>query len=333
VEIKLVPQESLLEKFVSLHHHSPYFKPICKFMKKVLLNLFVAGAVSLLSAGNLQAQIVMPQPSPAATVNQKVGITDVTVNYSRPSTRNRQIFGEVVPYGKPWRTGANQATKFTFKDDVTIAGNKVPAGEYALYTIPEQNEWTIVLNKNTGLGGDVSKYKNEDDVARFKVKTDRLPSKVETFTINFADLTSNSATAEIKWDNTAARFKIEQDVDAQVMAQIQEKVINGQNVAPNVYAAAANYYLETDRDPKMALDWINKATEKEAPFWLLHAKAKIQAKNKDFAGAVQTAEQSIQAARQANNEDYVRMNEKLIMEWKPQIVPAKGRAAKSRKKA
>lgn len=303
-------------------------------MKRILYSLFVLGMVSLLSVSTTQAQINMPQPSPAATLKQNIGITEVTVNYSRPSTRNRQVFGEMLPYGKPWRTGANQATKFTFKDEVMVEGNKVPAGEYALYSIPEQNEWTLVLNKNTSLGGNTAGYKNEDDVARFKVRPERLPTKVETFTINFADLTANSATVEIKWENTVARFKIEQNVDAQVMAQIQEKVINGQDVPVNAYAAAANYYYETDRDPKMALQWINKATEKEAPYWLLHAKAKIQARNQDYAGAVQTAEQSIQAAKQANNDDYVRMNEKLISEWKPQVAPVRGKATgKSKKKS
>jgi hypothetical protein len=300
-------------------------------MKKLLLNFFILGALLVFSAGNLQAQLNMPQPSPAATVNQKLGITEVTVNYSRPSIRGRQVFGEIVPFGKPWRTGANQATKFTFKDEVTVEGKKVPAGDYALYSIPEQNEWTLILNKNTGLGGNTVGYKNEDEVARFKVRSERLPNKVETFTINFADLTSNGATVEIMWENTAVRFKIEQDVDAQVMAQIQEKVINGQNVSANAYAAAANYYLDTDRDPKLALTWINKATEKDAPYWLLHSKAKLQAKNKDYAGAVQSAEQSIQAAKQANNDDYVRMNEKLIAEWKPLIVPAKGRGKGSKR--
>jgi hypothetical protein len=302
-------------------------------MKKTLYSLFALMLGSLLSVNPIQAQINMPQPSPAATLKQNIGITEVTVSYSRPSVRNRQVFGEMVPYGKPWRTGANQATKFTFKDEVTIEGTKVPAGDYALYSIPEQNEWTLVLNKNTSLGGNTAGYKNEEDVARFKVRAERLPSKVETFTINFANLTSNGATVEIMWDNTVARFQMEQDVDANVMAQIQEKVISGQNVPAGAYAAAANYYLETDRDPKMALQWINKASEKEAPYWLLHAKAKIQAKNNDYAGAVQTAEQSIQAAKVANNDEYVRMNEKFIAEWKPQVAPAKGKAAKSKKKA
>lgn len=182
-------------------------------MKKLLFNLLAFGALTIFAAGGVQAQNDKPQPSPAATITQKIGLTEVTVNYSRPSARNRQIFGDLVPYGKPWRTGANAATTITFKDAMTVEGNKVPAGEYALYTIPGKNEWTVVLNKNTKLGGETGKYNNAEDVARFKVKPEQLPSEVETFTINFADLTTYGAVVELKWENTGVRFKVESNPD------------------------------------------------------------------------------------------------------------------------
>ncbi len=286
-------------------------------MKKRILGLALSAAL-LFGAGAVQAQIAMPAASPASTVTQKVGLTDVTVTYSRPSVKGRAIFGgDVVPYDKMWRTGANAATVIKFSDAVTIAGNKVPAGEYALYTIPGKNEWTIILHKNTKHWGDGGKeYKQEEDQARFKVKPETNPRAVESFTINFANLKNNAADVELMWDKTIASFTIETDVDSKVMAQIQEKVVNGKDVAPGMYAAAASYYFETGKDLKQASEWMKKANANEPKFWNLHTQAKIQAKMKDYKGAIKTAEQSLALAKKENNDDYVRMNEKAIAEWK-----------------
>ncbi|HEX8528908.1 MAG TPA: DUF2911 domain-containing protein, partial [Cytophagales bacterium] len=137
------------------------------------------------------AQIAMPQPSPAATVTQKVGLADVTLSYSRPSARGRVIFGGLRPYGKLWRTGANGATKLTFSEDVTVNGTKVPAGEYSLFTIPGKDEWTVMLNKNAKASE--NDYKEAEDAARFKVKPAKTSAPYETFTIDFSDLTTNTA--------------------------------------------------------------------------------------------------------------------------------------------
>ncbi|WP_018479712.1 DUF2911 domain-containing protein [Pontibacter roseus] len=288
-------------------------------MKKALFNIMLSAAL-LCGAGAVQAQqqgIAMPAASPMSTVTQKVGLADVTVTYSRPSVKGRSIFGgDVVPYGKVWRTGANNSTTIKFSDDVTIQGKKVPAGEYALLTIPAQNEWTIILYKDTKLGGNVAAYKQENDQLRFTVKPQTNPRAVESFTINFANLKSNSADLEILWDKTIASFPIETDVDSKVMAQIQERVVNSKEVSPALYAAAANYYYDNNKDMKQALEWIQKANANDPKFWNLHAQAKIQAKLKDYKGAVKTAEQSIALAKKENNDDYVRMNEKAIAEWK-----------------
>ncbi|RZK10118.1 MAG: DUF2911 domain-containing protein, partial [Hymenobacter sp.] len=196
-------------------------------MKNVALHLTatVAVAAACLAAPAAQAQITTPQPSPKSTVTQRVGLTDVTITYSRPGVKNRAIFGTVVPYGKRWRTGANATTSIKFSDDVTIEGKKVPAGEYGLYTIPTAAEWTVVLNKSLKQGADVDGFKDDQDVARFTIKPYKLANKVETFTISFAEVTPATANVDMLWDMTGAKFKIMADVDSKVQAQIDEKVI------------------------------------------------------------------------------------------------------------
>lgn len=285
-------------------------------MKRLHSGLLFLLAFLLLNNMEVLAQLATPAASPLATVTQRVGLTDITLKYSRPSLKGRKMLGETLPFGKPWRTGANNATTLTFKEEVTVGGKQVPAGEYALYTIPGAGQWTVILNKNTKLGGSTHLYKAEDDVARFQVKSTKTASATETLTINFADLKSNSANLEILWENTSVKFPLVTDVDSKVMAQIQEKVINGQNVSPDMYAAAANYYLDNKKDPKLALSWIKKANEKDPKFFTLHAQAKIQAWNKDYKGAIATAERSMALAKEAKNDDYVRMNQKAIAEWK-----------------
>lgn len=285
-------------------------------MKKTFLNLILA-IVLTFGTGAAQAQIAMPAASPSASVSQKIGLTDVTVEYSRPSLRKRTVGKEVAAFGQLWRTGANNPTKLTFSDDVTIQGTKVPAGEYTLLTIPGKDEWTVIINKNLKLSGNDDKnYKQEEDVARFKVKPQQNPREIEAFTILFSNLKNNSADLELLWGKTIVNFNIEAEVDSKVMADIQAKVLNGKEVTPALYASAATYYLETDKDMKQALEWIKKANEAAPRFWTLHTQAKIQAKLKDYKGAIQTAEKSTALAKEANNAEYVRMNEQAIAEWK-----------------
>lgn len=265
-----------------------------------------------LAAFQLHAQIVTPQPSPAATVSQKIGLADVSVAYSRPSLRGRKLFGGIREYGQVWRTGANQATKLTVSDEITINGTKVAAGEYAIMSIPAQNEWTVILSKD--LKVTEATYKQENDAARFTVKPTATAQKTETFTIDFSDVTANSANLNIAWENTKAALKIVADVDAKVMAQIKEKVLDNPNANLNDTYTAALYYMENDKDLKQAMAWMDKATEKDPKFWQLHQKAKLQAKMKDYKAATATAKQSIELAKTAKNGDYVKMNEKLLAE-------------------
>jgi hypothetical protein len=289
-------------------------------MKNVLMSLTapVAVVATLLAAPAAQAQITTPQPSPKSTVTQRVGLTDVTITYSRPGVKNRAIFGTVVPYGKRWRTGANATTTIKFSDDVTIEGKKVPAGEYGLYTVPTAAEWTVVLNKGLKQGADVDGFKDEQDVARFTIKPYKLANKVETFTISFAELTPATANVDILWDMTGAKFKIVADVEGKVMAQIDEKVVKNATPAAGDLAAAAVYYNDNNKDPKQALAWIQKANATEPKFWNVNTEAKIRLKMKDYKGAVTAAEQSKKLALASTppNTEYAKMADELVAEAK-----------------
>lgn len=269
---------------------------------------------ALLLASQAQAQINTPQPSPKSTVVQRVGLTDITITYSRPSAKSRAVFGKLIPFGQRWRTGANATTTIKFSDDVTIEGKKVAAGEYGLYSVPNQTEWLVVLNKSTKQGANVDGFQDAEDVARFAAKPYKLSSAVETFTINFADLTPATANVDMQWETTGAKFKITTDVESKVLAQIDEKVVKGTNVSANDYAAAAVYYYDNDKDLKQALTWIKKANEKDPKFWNVNTQAKIQLKLKDYKGATAAAEQSKKLAQEAKNTDYVKMNDELIAE-------------------
>jgi hypothetical protein len=240
---------------------------------------------------------------------QKVGLADVTIAYSRPSAKGRKVFGDVVPFDKMWRTGANEPTKISVSDSVSIEGNKIGPGDYALYTIPGIAEWTIILGKNSKTSaGD---YKDEQQAARFKVKSEKLCAPVETFTIDFTSLTTTSGFIQLSWESTSVKFKIENDVDAKVMADIKAKTEN-----LNTYFQAASYYYDTNRDMKQALVWINKVTANGGAFYQVHLKAKIQAKMGDCKGATETAMKSLELSKAAKNDEYVKFNEKIIEDCK-----------------
>ena len=279
----------------------------------------VVAAVALLAVPAAQAQIATPQASPKSTVMQRVGLTDITIVYYRPGVKARHIFGTVVPFGKRWRTGANATTSIKFSDDVVIEGKKVAAGEYGLYTIPNKTEWLVVLNKSLKQGADVDGFKDDQDVARFTIKPYKVTSKVETFTINFTDLTPGTGNVAMEWENTGAKFKVTADVDTKVMAQIDEKITKAATPAPGDLAAAAVYYLDNNKDLKQALAWMEKANAAEpTKFWNLNTEAKIRLKMKDYAGATKAAEASKKAALAATppNGEYVKMNEELMAEAK-----------------
>lgn len=256
-------------------------------------------------------QIEMPQASPASSIAQKIGLTDVKIEYSRPSAKGRKIFGELVPYGDVWRTGANAATIITFSTEVMIEGRKVPAGSYALYAIPGKSEWTMILSKNTGLWGAVG-YNQEDDLLRFKVKPGKTGQKYETMEINFVDMTDTGASVAIKWEQVRVKFRIETEVDGIVMSQIKALVIDQEPTNPGLYYQAANYYFTTNKDLPTALDWINKSVDSDPKYWTMHLKAKIELALGKKKEAIESANKSMEMARDAKNPDYVGLNERLI---------------------
>ena len=275
-------------------------------MKKIML------CAAFLITLQLHAQIDTPQPSPLSTVSQRVGMTDVTVTYSRPSMKGRAIYGDLVPYDQLWRTGANQATKISFSDTMEVAGKKVPGGEYALFTIPGEQEWTIILNKNTEQGGTGS-YKESEDALRFEVAPITTKENYETFTIAFSDISQTSASLNILWEDTRVQFPIEDPtVDRKVMAQIDEKMANAGDDA-GLYYQAASYYYNADKDLKQAQEWIDKAVAlDDTKYWMLHLQAKIHAENDNYEQAKAAAQKSMELAEENGNMDYVRLNEKLL---------------------
>jgi hypothetical protein len=277
-------------------------------MKKTLYLLLL-----VLSTGALRAQSIdTPRPSPTCTINQKVGLNDFTVVYSRPSLKGRKAFGDVVPFDKLWRFGANMATTIKSSDAFSIQGNKIPAGEYSLFAIPGAAEWTLILNKTAKMSG-TSEYKETEDQLRFKVKPEAYPIKTETFTLQFGNLRDNAAAFEIIWENTRVVFDITVEYDAKVMKQIDE-VMSGPGAG--AYYSAANYYFTAKKDPKKALEWINKSIEKGGEkYWICSLKAQIQAENLDYRGAVDTATKARDLAKADGDDAYVRVNEERIKEW------------------
>ncbi|UZD23788.1 DUF2911 domain-containing protein [Algoriphagus halophytocola] len=256
-------------------------------------------------------QIQMPQASPSARITQKVGLTDVTVDYSRPSTKDRKIFGELVPFGNIWRTGANGATTLTFTTDVSIDGNTVPAGKYALYSIPEKTSWTLILTANTELWGAIG-YDPSDDVLRFTAEPQKLKNNQETFEIRFENISDSGSDISLEWEKTRVAFRIETEVDPIVMAQIQEYVIENPDPEAGQLYAAANYYYSNDKDLNKAYNWISQSVDEDPQYWTVHLKAKIEAALGMKTEAVETAEDGMELAEEAGNPDYVRLNERLI---------------------
>lgn len=256
-------------------------------------------------------QIKMPQASPSAKIAQKVGLTDVTVDYSRPSTKGRKIFGELVPYGEVWRTGANGATIISFSTDVEIDGKKVPQGQYALYSIPGKSEWTIILSKDTKLWGAIG-YNPDNDLMRFKAVPEKLSRVYETFEISFNNMTDNGADLSIKWEQTRVDFPITTQVDAIVMAQIKELVIDKDATDPTLLYSAANYYFTNQKDIPQAYTWITKSVESDPKYWTMHLKAKIELNLGKKTEALESAKKSKEMAIEAKNPDYVSLNDRLI---------------------
>ncbi len=275
----------------------------------MIKKLLFIGAVTVFSFTASEAQTLKtPAPSPATKVTQDFGLSNIELSYARPSMKGRKIFGDVVPFGKVWRTGANTATTLTFGEEVTIGGTKIKAGKYGLLTIPDANEWIVIISKQTDVTSPAA-YKEDQDVVRVKVTPVDMPFTTETFTIGFANITSNTCDLRIVWDNKRVDVGISTDVETKVMAQI--KNVMEKDTKP--YNSAAMYYMENGKDLNQALAWFDKAVElNPAAFWIQYQRANCLAKLGKKAEAIAGANKSMELAKKAENGDYVTLNEKLL---------------------
>lgn len=273
----------------------------------IALALFIASL-------SIEAQVKVPQSSPKSTLIQTVGLTEIEVEYSRPSARGRVVFGDLVPFGKVWRAGANANTTISFSDDVVINGATLKKGKYALYVSPKADEWEIFFYTDTNNWGNPEKWDETKVALSTKVKTELLNRPVETFTIGLDAVDFNNANLEISWEKTLVALKFEVPTHKIAMASI-DKTIAGPSFGD--YYAAAQYYFQSNGDMNKALAYINKAIElnDKKPYWYTRLKSQIQAKLGDKKGAIETAKISLEAAQKANNQDYVKMNQDNITEW------------------
>jgi hypothetical protein len=269
--------------------------------------LFLAiSAMLILIAAD--AQLKTPAPSPTQSVKQDFGLSSIELSYSRPLMKGRKIFGDLVPYNAVWRTGANSATTLTFGDDVTIGGKKIPAGKYGLLTIPGADKWTLIISKQTDVTSP-SAYKQDQDVVRTEIKPVTISYPIENFTIQFANVKSTSCELQLLWDNTAVILPIATEIDSKIMAQIDQ--LNKDGKLP--YYNAAMYYMDNGKNLNQALEWFDKAAAAQPEaYWVFHQRANCLAKLGKKKEAKESAEKSKELAKTAKNEDYVKLNEKLI---------------------
>jgi hypothetical protein len=274
-------------------------------MKKVFLTSLAALCLFV-----AEAQLKTPAPSPTQTIKQDFGLGSIELSYSRPAMKGRKIFGDLVPFGNVWRTGANSATLLTFSDEVTIGGKKIAPGKYGLLSIPGKDSWTLIISKQTDVTSPAA-YKAESDVVRVDVNTMKMTEKMESFTMQFANVKPTSCELHVMWENTAVSLPISTDVDTKVMSQIDQLM----NKDTRPYFNAAMYYMDNGKDLNQALSWFDKAVEQTpTAFWIHHQRANCLAKLGKKADAKAAAEKSKELAAAAKNDDYVKLNEKLLAE-------------------
>ena len=267
------------------------------------------------------SQINTPRVSPASEVEQMVGLTQIEIEYSRPSMRGREVFGNLVPFGKVWRTGADNSTKISFDTDVIISGKTIQSGTYSIFSIPNKESWEIILYSDVELWG-VPRDWSENKIvfsSMFDVKKLKKSNTVETFTISFNDLTNNDVNMSISWENTSVDIKIEVPTRSMVESDIN-KVLSDNPKSSDYYAAAV-FYRQENINLDKALEWMNKAIEmNESPrFWQYRQQSLIMAANDKFVEAVDAAKKSLNLAIEADNQDYIKMNRESIAEWSKKL--------------
>ena len=275
------------------------------------IGLFCSG-VHLMATSNTAtepAKLEFPAASPICTLQQRVGLTDIKVIYSRPSTKGREIFGGMILFDKVWRTGANTATQLAIDTAVKLNGVEIPAGTYALMTIPGRDQWTIIINKGAEQWG-AYKYDESADLVRFKVEPVALNRAVETFTIEFDQLTDVSATLKLVWDKVEVPIKLEVNYVDELASKVDKVMASDEPGKP--YFMAAQFYLNHNKDLKKALTWIDAAIAERDAFFIVHLKAKILAKLGDKTGAIAAANHSKELAQKIGELSYQRLNDVLI---------------------
>jgi hypothetical protein len=282
---------------------------------KMLLSSLVLASGLVFTCGLLAQtpKVDFPAPSPACTLKQHVGLTDIEIVYSRPGVKGRPIFGGLVPYGQVWRTGANNATKITFSTPVKLNGAEIPAGTYALFTIPGETEWTIIINKGAAQWG-AFQYNETNDLVRVKATPLKLAEPVETFTIEINDIRDESATLNLTWEKTRVPVKLEVELVSKLVPQIEAVMAAPEGNKP--YYQAALFYYDHGQDLQKAGKWIDAAIAERETYYIVHLKAKILAKLGDKEGAIAAAKRSTELAIKAKDTGYVKLNEDLISSLK-----------------
>lgn len=277
-------------------------------MKKIFLLSIIIGGVLEVSL----AQVKMPSSSPTQVVKQEFGIGSIEITYSRPAAKGRKIYGDLVPYGKIWRTGANAATLIKFSDAVELMGKKIDTGTYALYTIPGQDYWEIILNKGISNWG-AFEYKETDDVLRFKAEPQKMKTKLESFTIQFANVMPQNCDLQLMWEKTIVTIPVTVTIKDKLKAQIEAAL----KTDKKPYWQAAQFYYEYEKNTTKAIEYCSKAIEGNAKaYWIYLYKAKIQHEVGDLAGAKASSLKSKELAELENDADYVKMNDDLLKKLK-----------------
>jgi tetratricopeptide (TPR) repeat protein len=260
------------------------------------------------------AQINQPDLSPRIEIKQHVGLVNVELNYGQPNRRSRTIFGSLIPFGKVWRTGANMSTKITFDKEVKLANHIIPKGNYALYTIPEQNEWTIIIHKNDSLWG-TNGYDKESDLVRFNVPVINLTDTIETLSINFDNFTADGGDLIILWENTKVKIPLYVNSEEVILKEILEKTADSnKKISAQTYYDAAKFYVLKEKDLNTAMLWFTKAIElKPNAFWIVYRKAELALELKDYKLAKQMAEQCNTMAKESTSDyGYILKSEQLL---------------------
>ena len=281
---------------------------------KIFLSLRLLFFTSLLSA-----QITFPKASPFSQLRQDIGLTKITISYSRPAVKGRKIFGELVPYGRIWRVGANESTKFTVDTDILVGGNKLPKGSYALYAFPGVDRWEIVFHNNTSHWGDGrNAYNSDEDEFRVEVTPVSIPYTQENFLITFDVLDHNSGMMQWIWENTMISILINVPTDDLMTAQIEKELAD--KPTAQSYYEAARYLQEQNKEYTTALNYLEKAILLGGDtYYFYRVKSLVEAGLGAHQAAITSAERSLHLARMEKKDEFVRMNENNIRAWKQLI--------------